>query len=168
LKSTDLLWYTNLVDAFLDERLDPAELTAIAVAFARSTDGWRHQVRFDDNDVLATMLYADHRVDVWLSTWLPGQATPLQHHNGSASSLIVIQGQLDELRYGRSGWRSHRRHRVGRSVWIAPGTVHSLGNRTRAGAVSISAFSPPLWRTSSVAYDEPAYSTRVDELVPTG
>jgi hypothetical protein len=157
-----------MIDILLDQRLDPAELTAMAVAYARSADGWRHQVRFDEEEPYTTMLYADRRADVWLNTWLPGQGTQLQRYSRSASSLIVVDGRLDELRFSRAGWRSHRRHRVAESVWIAPGTTHALGNRSRHAAVSINAYSPPLWRTSATSYDVPVHSSRADELVSVG
>jgi predicted metal-dependent enzyme (double-stranded beta helix superfamily) len=154
------------IEPLLGERLDPAELTAIAEAFARTADGWRHQVRFDEHRWLSTLLHADNKVDVWLSTWLPGQSTGMHHHNGSAVAIAVVDGQLDERRWSRLGRWVRRRHHAGRPVWVSPGTIHDIENRSRYGAVSIHAYSPPLLRTSMTSNSEPIYNTRVDELVP--
>src|SRR3954466_8797036 len=151
-------------EPLLGERLDPAELTAVAAAFVRTSDGWRHQLRFDQRQWCTTLLYADERCDVWLSAWLPGQSTGLHHHHGSATAIAVVEGRLEERRVSRLGRFLRRRHRAGRSTWIAPGTVHDIENRSRYAAVSIHAYSPPLVRTSLSSNDEPVYSSRTGEL----
>lgn len=131
----------------LAERLDPAELTAVAEAFARTSDGWRHQVRFDERQPFRTLLHVDERVDIWLHTWLPGQVSELGSPEGG-ESIAVVDGRLDEWRLSRRGRRVHRRHRVGRPFWVAPGTRHVLRNRTKFAAISIHAYSPSLLRAS--------------------
>jgi predicted metal-dependent enzyme (double-stranded beta helix superfamily) len=138
-------------DVLLGERLDPAELTAIAEAFACTSDGWRHQLRFDQKQWFSTLLHADERVDVWLCTWLPGQSTDLHERAGSAMSVAVVDGRLDEQRLTRLGRLHRHRHRPGRPIWLAPGTVHKIGNRTRSAAVSVHAYSPPLLRSTAPA-----------------
>src|SRR4051812_40192740 len=153
-------------EPLLGARLDPAELTAVANAFVRTSDGWRHQVRFDEKRWFTTLLYADETCDVWVSTWLSGQSTGLQHHHGSATAIAVVDGRLEERRLSRLGRFLRRRHRVGRSTWIAPGAVHDIENRSRYAAVSVHAYSPPLLRTSLTSYDEAVYSSRADEMVP--
>jgi predicted metal-dependent enzyme (double-stranded beta helix superfamily) len=155
-------------EPLLGERLDPAELTAVAEAFARAGDGWRQQVRFDDRKPVQLLLHADERCDVWLRTWLPGQSTDVHHHHGSATAIAVVDGRLEERRWSRLGRFVRRRHRAGRPFWVAPGTVHEIQNRSRYGALSIHAYSPPLLRTSlSDANRGPAvYNTRANELVP--
>src|SRR5258708_2077755 len=102
---------TLTADPLLAEHLDPAELLAVAEAFARNSDGWRHQVRFDGATRFTRLLHADERVDVWLSTWLPGQATGLHDHGGSAASIAVVSGVLAEGRVTRLGRMSRRRLR---------------------------------------------------------
>jgi predicted metal-dependent enzyme (double-stranded beta helix superfamily) len=140
---------TAALEPLLGERLDPAELTAVAEAFARTSDGWRHQVRFDDAHWFSTLLHADERVDVWLCTWLPGQSTGLNEYGGSATALAVVEGRLEEQRLTRLGRLARRRHRPGHPAWRAPGTVHDLGNRSKYAALSVHAYSPPLVRFGS-------------------
>src|SRR2546423_7140969 len=132
----------------IEERLDPTELVAVSMAFARSADAWRHQIRFDPENRFSTLLHADGGVDVWLSTWLSSQATGFHDHGGSAASLVVVEGRLDERRLTRLGRTARRRLHPGRPVWLRPGTVHDVGNRTRHAAISIHAYSPPLTRMS--------------------
>src|SRR5438270_13811240 len=115
----------------VEERLDPSELLAVSVAFARTVDGWRHQVRFDPDDRFSALLYVDDSVDVWLSTWLPGQSTGLHDHGRSAASLVVVDGRLDERRVSKLGWIARRRLRPSRPIWLRSGTVHDVANRTR-------------------------------------
>ncbi len=129
------------------ERLDPAELTAIALAFRHASDGWRHQVRFDEHEPFRVLLHADDRCDVWLSTWLPGQSSGWHRHHGSAVALAIAEGSLVEQRLNRFGRRVRRRHRHGTAVWMAPGTVHELQNRSRCAALSVHVYSPSLLRT---------------------
>src|SRR3954470_18377150 len=97
-------------EPLLGERLDPAELTAVAEAFARTSDGWRHQVRFTEHQQFTMLLHADERVDVWLSTWLPHQSSGLHHHHGSATAVAVVDGRLGERRMSRIGRLVRRRH----------------------------------------------------------
>jgi hypothetical protein len=141
--------FTAAIEPLLGERLDPAELTAVAEAFARTSDGWRHQVRFDDARWFSTLLHAVVRVVVWLWAWRPGQWTGLNEYSGSATALAVVEGRLEEQRLTRLGRLARRRHRPGHPVWRAPGTVHDLGNRSKDAAVSVHAYSPPLVRFGS-------------------
>src|SRR3954451_4527364 len=109
-------------EPLLGERLDPAELTAVAAAFVRTSDGWRHQLRFDPRQWCTTLLYADGGCDVWLSAWLPGQSTGLHHHHGSATAIAVVEGRLEERRVSRLGRVLRRRHRARQATLIGPGS----------------------------------------------
>jgi predicted metal-dependent enzyme (double-stranded beta helix superfamily) len=148
----------------IEARLDPTELVAVSMAFARTVDGWRHQVRFDPDERFATLLHADNSVDVWLCTWLPGQRTGLHDHAGSAASVVVVDGRLDERRVTRLRRVTRRRLRSGRPTWLRPGTVHDVENRTRHAAVSVHAYSPPLAQMSFYEHGPFAPLTRTVEL----
>src|SRR3954469_18742625 len=108
----------------LEPRLDPAEMVSIVHAFARTSAGWQVQVRFDPDDRVSVLLYADDNVDVYLSTWLPGQYSGLHDHGASATALAVVAGRLEDSRLTRTGRAQGRRLRSGRTTWSPPGVVH--------------------------------------------
>src|ERR1700759_947434 len=73
--------------ALLDiTRLYPADVSA----------GKYPCVEFDADSRWHQRIYRDPRIDVWLISWLPSQATSLHDHGGSAGAFTVIEGVLTE------------------------------------------------------------------------
>jgi mannose-6-phosphate isomerase-like protein (cupin superfamily) len=91
-----------------------------------------------------TRLYADHRFDLWLLSWLPGHSTDLHDHGASAAAFAVVRGMLGETRVERDGYYSGYLGRAGSVTSVAPGVIHDVRGAGAGPAVSIHAYSPPL------------------------
>src|SRR3954454_22768220 len=77
----------------VDTRLDHL---AIAASYAAHPDEWPVAPRFNPvNRWYQRLAVADDH-EIWLLTWLPGQATELHDHGGSAGAFHVFAGTLTE------------------------------------------------------------------------
>ena len=129
-------------------------------------DGRYPYVEYDADERWHQRLYRDRRVDVWLISWLPSQATQLHDHGGSAGAFTVLSGTLDEAVYrlgradsaalGPAGVGPERplaehRRPAGSGIGFGSRYVHDVRNLGNLPAVSVHAYSPPL--TSMSFYD---------------
>ena len=100
-----------------------------------------------------TRLRCDDELDVWLISWVPGEATELHDHSGSLGAMTLISGALHEYRWAGDRLR-HRRLTAGDQAAFPLGWVHdvawaqpespaqSLAPETPT--LSVHAYSPPL------------------------
>ena len=150
--------------------LDRAELEALVNQIAREPEGWRALIGFSDVDRHFVSLYRDDYVDVWLLCWTRENDTGWHDHDISAGAVRVVDGALSESkpRIGREP--AARVVAAGDTFSFGPEHIHRLaGERERA--VSIHAYSPPLWRLGQYAIDADGIMRRVsvsyaDELRP--
>ncbi|UVS80703.1 cysteine dioxygenase family protein [Actinokineospora sp. UTMC 2448] len=100
--------------------------------------------RYDPRSRWWTRLALTEGVELWLLSWLPGQATPPHDHGGAAGSFTVVRGALTErYRYPDSG--EHRGlRRAGETVAFGAGRAHVVANTSVEPALSVHAYSPPL------------------------
>ncbi len=84
-------------------------------------------------------------MDVWLLSWLPGQATELHDHGTSAAAFAVVAGELTEHRIEGGRVSIHPRP-AATTTWVTPGVIHDVHGSGRRPAVSVHAYSPPLTR----------------------
>jgi mannose-6-phosphate isomerase-like protein (cupin superfamily) len=123
--------------------LDADQLTQL-IGDVAATDSWRKHVRYNATERWWTRLGHDDYADVWLLSWLSGQATDLHDHGDSAAAFTVVSGALDEIRADAGGRLRRSTVAAGGSLYVAPGTVHDVRNPHRRPAISIHAYSPPL------------------------
>ena len=106
-----------------------------------------------------TRIHGDGELDVWLISWVPGQATELHDHGGSLGALTVLSGSLNEFRWDGRRLR-RRRLDAGDQAGFPLGWVHDVVWAPRpaptpiAGpastatpaqpTLSVHAYSPPL------------------------
>jgi mannose-6-phosphate isomerase-like protein (cupin superfamily) len=122
-------------------------LLAIAERYAARPDDWPFAPRFD----LARRWYArlaehaDH--EVWLLTWLPGQATDLHDHGGSAGAFVIASGTLTEQTVvGRGDARALTETVLpaGAGRQFGAHHVHRVANTGNTPAVSVHVYGPAL------------------------
>ena len=132
----------------LRSHLSLADLDELVRDLVADEGAWSHLVRFGtDGDRWWTRLHGDDSVDVWLLTWLPGQATDLHDHGDSAAAFAIARGRLEEVRAQRDGLVQSTVHQEGSVNWVPVGAVHDVA-AVDVPAVSIHAYSPPLrWMT---------------------
>jgi Cysteine dioxygenase type I len=101
------------------------------------------------NDRWFIRLHSDDELDVWLISWVPGEATELHDHSGSLGAMTLISGALHEYRWAGDQLR-HRRLTAGDQAAFPLGWVHDVAwaplesPAPQAPTLSVHAYSPPL------------------------
>lgn len=145
--------------------LNPVQLLEYVLFVAGQVRGGGYLVEYDEARRWHQRLYRDRRVDLWLISWLPSQGTQLHDHGGSAGAFTVLTGELAEAVYqpgaqarrqplpgtGAAPALVERRRPSGSGAGFGRRYVHDVRNLSRAPAVSVHAYSPPL--TSMSFYD---------------
>ncbi len=130
--------------------LDPIELVEFTRFVAAEVRRGQYPFSFDENTRWHRRIYRDGRVDVWLISWLPTQATELHDHGGSSGAFAVVAGTLTESVLEPFGAVTDilrdRRHRTGESIGFGPRHIHDVRNVGDEPALSVHAYSRPLQR----------------------
>jgi predicted metal-dependent enzyme (double-stranded beta helix superfamily) len=118
---------------------DLANLTEIAKTIADSPEEWVHRVRLSADGRWYERLHLDDEREIWLISWLPGQATGFHDHGGSRGAFAVALGSLEEHDVARA-----RTVGAGESRAFGADFVHDVRNASDAPAISVHVYSPPL------------------------
>jgi mannose-6-phosphate isomerase-like protein (cupin superfamily) len=119
--------------------LGPAQLAERAQAIAGRPEEWIHRVRLSTDGRWYERMHSDAEHEIWLISWLPGQATGLHDHGGASGAFAVALGSLGEHRV--DGGRTVS---AGQVRGFGPGYIHDVRNESDAPAVSVHVYSPPL------------------------
>jgi predicted metal-dependent enzyme (double-stranded beta helix superfamily) len=130
----------------LGRDLDRPELEDLVAGLAARRELWRHLVRHDPGERVYEELVRDNHLAVWLICWMEDHDTGFHDHDRSAGAVAVAQGAVieDRLHLGRSP--SSRRFGAGAAFSFAASDIHRVRHGGAGPAVSIHAYSPPLWR----------------------
>ncbi|MFI7099684.1 cysteine dioxygenase [Streptomyces sp. NPDC050161] len=132
--------------AALPERaLGTRELRDLVDTLAARPGLWRAQVAFSDTERHYASLYRDEYVDVWLLCWTRRNDTGWHDHDLSSGAVRVVQGALTETNPRIGGEHLTTTVGAGASFCFGPDHIHRLSGATD-DAVSVHAYSPPLWR----------------------
>jgi predicted metal-dependent enzyme (double-stranded beta helix superfamily) len=129
-----------------DRDLDLAELRELVSRIAADPDQWRALVRYDTPERHFAQLWRDDHVDVWVISWANGNDTGFHDHDVSRGAVAVVEGEVVEERLVVGGAPREIRHRAGESFDFDASHVHRMRQDAAVPAVSIHAYSPPLWR----------------------
>ena len=127
--------------------LSPRQLAEEVRRLAASPGLWMSRVRLSAEGRWYERIHIDGNCEVWLISWLPGQATGFHDHGGSAGSFCVVWGTLEEHRAGTSARLqpvTAGSVAAGQVRSFGPEFVHDVRNTSQAVAVSVHAYSPPL------------------------
>ncbi|PRX48310.1 Cysteine dioxygenase type I [Prauserella shujinwangii] len=112
-----------------------------ALEFAADRERWRNLLRYDPDERFAVLLDRSGDQEVWLLSWLPGQATGLHDHGDATGAFTVVSGTLTETvtRRAPDGRVLTEVHTpgTGQSRVFGPGYVHEVRNAGPDPAISV-------------------------------
>jgi predicted metal-dependent enzyme (double-stranded beta helix superfamily) len=129
-----------------DRDLDRPELEDLVARLARRPDLWGRLVRHDPGERVYEELVRDNHLAVWLICWMEDHDTGFHDHDRSAGAVAVVDGAVveDRLLLGRPP--SSQTFGAGRAFSFAASDIHRVRHGGAGPAVTIHAYSPPLWR----------------------
>ncbi len=127
-----------------DGLLTPEELERVAIEMTQRRDIWEPLARVDPSRRQYELVYEDDRMDAWVLSWMPGQATGYHDHYISGVGIAVAAGVVREdlLVYG--GEDVDLRLREGDSRQGRPGYIHRVRHEEGRPAVTLHVYSPRL------------------------
>jgi predicted metal-dependent enzyme (double-stranded beta helix superfamily) len=150
--------------------LERHELLALVEHVAARPELWTPYLDPTATTRTYAALHRDASVDVWAIFWLPDNDTGWHDHDTSSGAVHVVRGALEESVLRLGGVEARRTYAAGETFSFAPTHIHRLTCAV-PHAVSIHAYSPPLWRLGQYAVDGDGALLRVsvsyaDELRP--
>ena len=130
----------------IDHDLDKTELRALVAQIAADPAQWRHLVRHTTAERTFEQLRRDQHVDIWVISWTSGSDTGFHDHDLSRGAVAVVDGEVIEERLVLGGPPRELLHRAGGVFDFDASHVHRMRQVRDLPAVSIHAYSPPLWR----------------------
>jgi predicted metal-dependent enzyme (double-stranded beta helix superfamily) len=120
------------------------DLLSVARRYADQPDDWPFAPRFDPRQRWYARLaeHADH--EAWLLTWLPGQATDLHDHGGSAGAFVVVSGTLTEQTVVKENVLTDAILPAGAHRRFGAHHIHRIVNAGGTPAVSVHVYGPAL------------------------
>jgi Cysteine dioxygenase type I len=130
--------------------LDRDALRRLVCDIAARPAVWRPLVTIDAESRRFEQLWRDEHIDVWVISWMQGHDTGFHAHDVSRGAVAVVAGTLVEERLVLGGPPLERRHPAGAAFDFDASHVHRM-RQEGGSAVSIHAYSPPLWRMGTYA-----------------
>jgi hypothetical protein len=135
----------------LPRDLDCDELRALVAEIAADTARWRPLVRHGRPGRHFEQLWRDDHVDVWVISWTNGSDTGFHDHDVSRGAVAVAEGEVLEERLALGAEPLVIRHGAGEAFDFDASHVHRMRQDDDVPAVTIHAYSPPLWRMGAYA-----------------
>jgi predicted metal-dependent enzyme (double-stranded beta helix superfamily) len=130
----------------MNHDLDRDELRDLVTRIAVDPQQWHGLVRHGTPERHFEQLWRDDHVDVWVITWTNGNDTGFHDHDVSRGAVAVVEGEVTEERLVVGGPPRRLRHGAGETFDFDASHVHRMCLDADGPAVSIHAYSPPLWR----------------------
>ena len=149
------------------------ELRDLVTRIAADTQHWEPLVRHDSGDRHFEQLWRDEQVDVWVISWMNGHDTGFHDHDLSGGAVAIVEGELVEERLAIGGPPRRQRYGAGTSFHFDASHVHRMHQAGSGPAISIHAYSPPLWRMGAYVIEPDGTLRRAsisyaEELRPSG
>jgi predicted metal-dependent enzyme (double-stranded beta helix superfamily) len=130
------------------------ELIEHVRALAAAPAGWAHLVEHDPERRRYHELHRDDDLAVWLICWSHEQDTGFHDHDLSSGAVAVIEGAVREDRLTLGGPPTSRTVRAGGTFSFTAADIHRVMHAGDAPAVTLHAYSPPLWRMGAYEVDD--------------
>jgi predicted metal-dependent enzyme (double-stranded beta helix superfamily) len=133
--------------------LDQRELAELVENLAGRPELWRDQVTHAGGQRHFASIHRDEYVDIWLICWSPGNDTGWHDHDVSSGAVHVVHGALTESNPRIGGAHAQTTVAAGGSLCFGPDHIHRLTGDA-GQAISLHAYSPPLWRVGQYTIDD--------------
>jgi predicted metal-dependent enzyme (double-stranded beta helix superfamily) len=155
-----------------DRPLERIELERLACGLAERRELWEDRIDPSASTRTYACLHRDAQLDVWAIFWLPENDTGWHDHDTSSGAVHVVAGALEEHALLVAAPERRTRFGPGATFTFGPSHIHRVTCATPR-AVSIHAYSPPLWRLGQYTVDPGGALHRMsvsyaDELRPLG
>ena len=149
---------------------DRIALGRLAEAVAARTELWHPHLDPHATERTYAALHRDADLDVWAIFWLPENDTGWHDHDTSSGAVHVVDGALEEHALLLAAPERRSCHRAGATFTFGPSHIHRV-TCASPRAISIHAYSPPLWRLGQYSVDHEGALHRLsvsyaDELRP--
>jgi hypothetical protein len=153
-----------------DRTLERPELERLTTAIAGRPELWERHHDANATERTYACLHRDAQLDVWAIFWLPENDTGWHDHDTSSGAVSVVAGELEEHALLVAAPERRTRYGAGTAFTFGPSHIHRLTCASQR-AVSIHAYSPPLWRLGQYTVDPEGALHRLsvsyaDELRP--
>jgi predicted metal-dependent enzyme (double-stranded beta helix superfamily) len=136
-----------------DRDLDLPALRRLVSQIAADRAAWSPLVNLDIEHRHYAQLCRDDHLDVWVISWMTGHDTGFHDHDLSSGAVAVVEGELVEERLTIGGPPRRRSYGAGTSFHFDASHVHRMHQAGGGPAISIHAYSPPLWRMGAYAIE---------------
>jgi predicted metal-dependent enzyme (double-stranded beta helix superfamily) len=126
--------------------LSQSELVEFVRALAARPAAWAGLVEHDPERRRYEALLRDEHLAVWLICWMDEHDTGFHDHDLSAGAVSVVAGAVREDRLVLGGGTVSRVARAGDSFSFSAADIHRVLHAGAEPAVTLHAYSPPLWR----------------------
>jgi hypothetical protein len=126
--------------------LEGHELERYVAALAARPELWGHLVSHDPGARVYEELLRDDHLAVWLICWMHDHDTGFHDHDLSSGAVAVASGAVHEDRLRLDGSARRRIFGPGRAFSFGAADIHRVVHAGDAPAVTLHAYSPPLWR----------------------
>lgn len=144
----------------MSDYLTQDELTQYVETLAADTSLWEHWVRHTPKQRQYTRLVQNDVLNAWLICWMEDHDTGFHDHNGSAGSVIVTRGTVQEGRLRANDndndviiYPHFETYGEEEGFSFGPYDIHRVCHYGGTPAVTIHAYSPPLVHMGSYAMD---------------
>jgi predicted metal-dependent enzyme (double-stranded beta helix superfamily) len=142
------------------EELTRPELLAYVERLAHEPDKWRHLVRHEPDRRTYAEVTRAPQLGVWVICWMDDHDTGFHDHDISAGAVAVVEGRLREERLKIGGAPEVAEFGSGQAFDFAASDIHRMSHAGGGPAVSLHAYSPPLWRMGAYAIEPGGVLTR--------
>jgi predicted metal-dependent enzyme (double-stranded beta helix superfamily) len=126
--------------------LSGPELVEVVRRLAAAPERWAHLVHHDPEKRVYEELQRDADLAVWLICWMDDHDTGFHDHDLSSGAVAVVEGAVAEDRLLLGGPPLTQEFAAGDAFHFGAADIHRVRHTGAAPAVTIHAYSPPLWR----------------------
>jgi hypothetical protein len=126
--------------------VSPAELIEFVQGLASRPHLWSHLVEHDRAARCYSELLRTDDVAAWLICWMDEQDTGFHDHDTSAGAVAVVSGSVREDRLVLGAPLASRVVPAGGAFSFEAHDIHRVQHAGAQPAVTLHAYSPPLWR----------------------